>query len=569
MKRVLIRCLLAFYCIAVSGMCTARPDEKATAFLEPLHRDVETSDDHRLPVPSLAAQRDSLAQVRDIFADNYAAAKTSIDKQRLATLLLNEAKTTRDDTDSWSLLSESMRIAADAGDATSTILAVDTLAAKYRVNSVSLRLDALAAVAAKSKPESAGGIAEAVLALLDEFQATSSESSLTKATSLAIAMAKKSKNPELVARAQKVQAGIRDEQKAAKESAVMIEKLKDFPNDPDVSLEVGEFLCFKRGDWDVGLPLLARASDKTLARLAQLELEANDSSPRLLTIADQWADWAADEKAWTKTGAEEHAYDLYSRVVHSLEGLDRTRVQKRMASLVNGTAGQKIKSKDGPKSISGLVLWLDAADPTSLPLSRGSSENKVDRWRDLSGLGNDALQPDGSKQPLRRSTSVGFSGGEFLSLSKPLPGAAVTVLAVYKATKGTPDTTLASTRTATSSGWMIDHQAGSIWFRSFADGRVGQVALSSASPEGARVFLARMDDSGRLTSQLAGKPAATSEAKIKAQPSPTPLAVGGKTGDSGGGHFTGELLRLVVYSRSISDAEAAALLAWTAKSPPP
>lgn len=49
-------------------------------------------------------------------------------------------------------------------------------------------------------------------------------------------------------------------------------QLEKSPDDAEASLQVGRHLCLVKGDWDAGLPLLAKGKDKSLADLAQSEL---------------------------------------------------------------------------------------------------------------------------------------------------------------------------------------------------------------------------------------------------------------------------------------------------------
>ena len=56
-----------------------------------------------------------------------------------------------------------------------------------------------------------------------------------------------------------------------------------------------------------------------------------------------------------------------------------------------------------PRSVPGMALWLDAADASTLTFSSGSN---VSAWRDKSGNGRDAIQPNVSKQPLLQTGSL-------------------------------------------------------------------------------------------------------------------------------------------------------------------
>lgn len=57
-----------------------------------------------------------------------------------------------------------------------------------------------------------------------------------------------------------------------------------------------------------------------------------------------------------------------------------------------------------PRSISGLALWLDAADSATITTATG-----VSIWADKSGNGRNATQTTGGKQPIRTNTINGKS----------------------------------------------------------------------------------------------------------------------------------------------------------------
>jgi hypothetical protein len=57
-----------------------------------------------------------------------------------------------------------------------------------------------------------------------------------------------------------------------------------------------------------------------------------------------------------------------------------------------------------PRSISGLVLWLDGANDSSITLN-GST---VSEWRDLSGFGRHCANPTGGNQPTRVTNGIGL-----------------------------------------------------------------------------------------------------------------------------------------------------------------
>lgn len=518
--------------------------------------------DDRAPLPSGDAAKVSLARVRDVFKDNYATAKSAEDKVALARQLLDESRNTADMTDRWSLLNEAIRLATEAGNLSAASAGMSELVAAFRVNSGPSRLDMLSALAPKASPQVADAVASQAMELAASFNEQHDDAMVSKSLALATGMAKKAQNKELAVEIQQFQSRIREEKKAEKELAGLLEKLKQNPDDPEVCTDAGTFLCLRTGDWEQGLLLLRKSADKSLVELAVAESRMGETPAKIIAAADGWADWGKDQKSWRRTGAETHAHELYARVVDSLNGLERTRIQKRMAALSDGGAAAKIRSKIGPRTIPGLVLWLDALETDSL----APADAKVARWKDLSGMGNDAVQPDESKRPARRPRSVEFDGNTFLVVPRPLNFTEMTIAVVYKANKQTADSALASTRTKGDSGWSLDHQGGNLYFRVFGDPADVDVNKSFNSPEVSRMFVASVGGDGEVTLDNGGPERATGSKRVPMSPSPTPLHVGAKTGDSGGTNLHGEMVRFIMYSRRLSAAEQAMLVDWLRKS---
>ncbi len=78
--------------------------------------------------------------------------------------------------------------------------------------------------------------------------------------------------------------------------------LEKNPTHTAANLAAGRYLCFVKGDWGRGLPMLALGSDAELKAVSTLELQGTDSVIEQLTVADAW--WAL---AKTKEGSERNA----------------------------------------------------------------------------------------------------------------------------------------------------------------------------------------------------------------------------------------------------------------------
>jgi len=105
------------------------------------------------------------------------------------------------------------------------------------------------------------------------------------------------------------------------------------PSDADANLAVGGWYCFEKGDWERGLPLLARGSDAVLAALARQELAAPDTPEGQLKLADQWWESAEKAKGTAKGSMQARAVDWYQKLLPELAGLDKLRIEKRLEEI--------------------------------------------------------------------------------------------------------------------------------------------------------------------------------------------------------------------------------------------
>ena len=300
----------------------------------PLAQDTLVADtdakQQRVPVPAPAATRQVLGEVKDIFRDEYAAATTTQARIALAKRLVGEADKTSKPTERWVLLSEAMRLAAEAGDAETCFEAIDKAAPQFAVDVAALKLEALPKLVAKAPPQALDSLGRTALALAQRATDAGDSQAATKSLAVASGVAKKTKNRALMAEITKIQQSARDQEKESKELSAITAKLSQSPGDPDVCLDAGKYFCFKADDWDRGLPLLAKGSDTDLARLAVAEMNAGKTTEAIVSLADAWWDWSDKERGPAKAAGLGHAADLYGSVLAKTQGLDRARLEKRI-----------------------------------------------------------------------------------------------------------------------------------------------------------------------------------------------------------------------------------------------
>jgi len=105
--------------------------------------------------------------------------------------------------------------------------------------------------------------------------------------------------------------------------------LADTPDDPDANLTYGSFLCFVKSDWQTGLPLLKKSSDKTLAALAAKEEAAPNTADEQLAIADAWLRQLDQVPTAQRRAVQIHAGMWIHRASFQLSGAQRSAAERR------------------------------------------------------------------------------------------------------------------------------------------------------------------------------------------------------------------------------------------------
>lgn len=348
--------------------------------------------DQRRPVPPAAQFARSQSRVRDVFADELESATTVQKKADVARRLADQAGSTADSSDRFALLSLALDKAVEAGDVSVGAALIDRIPREYAVDPSSWRLDAATRLAAKAGPAAAADLADVCLTISRQALDAGHDEVASKAVTLAAAVARKAKDPDLVAQATRLQLRMKQRQAVERDLRPLLEALAADPGEASVCGEAGKALCLKADRWAEGLPLLAKGSDESLRRIAAAELKPGDAPEHWAALGDAWWDWSESQKPPWKAAAKARAAFHYERAVASLVGLDRARVEKRLAAAArqsggsgqtvfladlpeNGVAGQVMFSKDGqcfgkPFTVAGKTYPKSI---TALPKAKGFS----------------------------------------------------------------------------------------------------------------------------------------------------------------------------------------------------
>jgi hypothetical protein len=291
----------------------------------------------RLPVPSAEAQAASLKTVKDAFRSDYAK-KSAADAAALAKKLFDAAMETKDEpADRFVLLSESREAAVRAADATAAIGAIDQLANDFAVDSVDVRIKALQEIAKTGAAGDADNALQALIGMVEDALAADQFDRANQLLAAAKATIRRTTDKKLTARLDKLSKDIVALAKEYEALKPSVDTLKRSPDDPAANLAVGKFKCFWKGDWDNGLPMLAKGSDAKLKAIATAELKNPQQAAEQAQLGDSWWDLADVANEPIKGQLKRRAAHWYSRAIPGLSGFAKAKIERRLGEAETAT----------------------------------------------------------------------------------------------------------------------------------------------------------------------------------------------------------------------------------------
>jgi serine/threonine protein kinase len=292
----------------------------------------------RQPIPSERDQADAAKGLREIYKTEYAR-RAPIEQRALAETLYKLGRATTDDpAKQYVCLREARTLWAQSGDIEEAFKAIDKLAEDYVVDVLTDKTAALNAAGRMATNASALNkpILDTAQALALQAVADDNYEAALRLMELANAAALRTRNQPILFRVSQRAQLVRDVQKEYERVAPALATLKQNPKDADANLAAGKFLCWQKGDWDKGLPLLAQSSDAKLQSLAQQDVAKPVDSSLRLAVADGWWAVAETERGLPKNQIQRHAHGWYKQTVTDLSGAAKTQVERRIKEIETG-----------------------------------------------------------------------------------------------------------------------------------------------------------------------------------------------------------------------------------------
>jgi hypothetical protein len=273
----------------------------------------------KLPGPDDKTKSEKAKQIREeLMADEFQSAKTPQQKLALASQLAQIGFETADDPAGRFVLYQiACDLAAEAGDFDRAAQFVDQLGRWYEFNALAMKAALLGKIAKSSGGGSATRdslrkILNAALELSDKTLEARDLELSGRCLRIANSAAVKYKDSQATASVARRLAELEDLKRELPLVQKALDLLEEDPADPEQNLLAGRWYCFVVGNWEKGLPHLAKGSDPTLADLAKRDLALQDPARRgMATSQDDKRKLALQQvevaDAWEKLGNQERA----------------------------------------------------------------------------------------------------------------------------------------------------------------------------------------------------------------------------------------------------------------------
>jgi hypothetical protein len=280
------------------------------------------------PVPDAATQAKQEALVKDLFQSEYKR-RDPAGLRALAETLIRQEETVDEPAARFVLLREARDAATRAGDYATAARAVDELGRRFEVDTLDMKAQALMAIGRAGKSvDSPESLVEAALALMQEATAADRYDLALRLETPALGAVRRARNAALAERVAARGREVRALKASFEKVEAAAETLKAHPDDPRAHAVVGRHLCLARGDWDKGLPHLAKGDDPKLKAAAEKDLAAPKNPAAQVEAGDAW--WDLAEPPGAPSQLRRRAYTWYQRARPGLSGLLLAKVEKRL-----------------------------------------------------------------------------------------------------------------------------------------------------------------------------------------------------------------------------------------------
>lgn len=300
----------------------------------------------RVPLPGAAEREKALQLVRELYKSDFESARKPAERVELALKILQQSAEVEQPAERFTLLDVARKIAAGAGGVEATLQALTQLEAQFKFDSLPARSDSLKElVRANLSLDDRKRVAQefvraSELATENDRYDFALQLLVDAQTSL-----RRVRDPNLLKTLNEHVAAARQLKSDYSKVTPALDQLKSSPENVEANLTAGRFYCLSKGDWELGLPLLAKGGSKTLGALAKLDLTRPASSADQLKLADGYRAESLSATGSAQKQLEYRAAHWYRVALPNLNGLEKSRVEKALGEMKHAVAAA------GPKQV--------------------------------------------------------------------------------------------------------------------------------------------------------------------------------------------------------------------------
>ncbi|MEX2188700.1 MAG: hypothetical protein WD875_17965, partial [Pirellulales bacterium] len=299
-----------------------------------------------LAIPKTAELTKSRSLIKDVFAADFAKATDDNGRRGLATKLLGQARQQDNAAvERYAALEAAQELAVEAKAVKLAIEIADEFGVWFEGDPMP-RLVEVAQGLSKTcrSTQERTVLAKAALQLVDDAAASDRYVEASRILEVATSAAVASRNMGLQDAVKVVGERIETAKAALGTYQNALKLLAKDSTDPAANLVAGRFLCFVRGDWNKGVPHLARSGDEKLRKAAEKELTDPDGVDDWEALGDLWQAASDAASEGDRAACAAAAEFWYAKALQASSGLRKVKIQRSLEKV--GPVPQHLKRRE-------------------------------------------------------------------------------------------------------------------------------------------------------------------------------------------------------------------------------
>ena len=292
----------------------------------------------REAVPNEAELSKSRERLRKLYSGKMVSARNEDEKLSLSKELLKTAgEVTDQPADAYVLMTAAEKLAIDAGSVTAMLQALDSRVGRFELDPYQESVETLSKFHEVTASRSGSAIDESteyVKRAVRVIYASIAENDFMRGSYLSRICSKLSAendSTDLRAEFNRLRSLMGGANNAFEDAKEHLTTYRINPDNVDAGAKFGQFLCFFKGDWETGLELIAKSSNKELAQLAQDDMKGGATVDDQVALGDAWWELSKRTGGVYRQGARDRAVMWYRRAFPLMpQSLDRIHVENQL-----------------------------------------------------------------------------------------------------------------------------------------------------------------------------------------------------------------------------------------------